>query len=141
MDQLHRMPYHDQPAPGAGWRMRPAARRRRLERLRLARALAYIDAYIDAHLDDRLDAGALARHCGLDLHRFVRVFGAFVGIPPQRYVAYKRLERAHRLLLAHALALPEIRPAPPFAPFASEADLAAAAVRAAAAGIGQADAG
>lgn len=129
MHQAPSTPYHDQPALPAGWRMRPAARRRRLERLRLARALAYIDA----HLDGKLDASALARHCGLCLRHFVRVFGAFVGLPLHRYVACKRLERARMLLLAHALPLPGIV----LTPYTGQAELAAAAVRAASAPIGE----
>ncbi|WP_296950441.1 hypothetical protein [uncultured Massilia sp.] len=128
MQQLTITPHHDQPARPAGWRMRPAARRRRLERLRLQRALAYIEA----HLDGRLDVTTLARHCGLGAGRFASAFAAFVGIPLQRYVAHKRLERARLLLLAHALPLPGIV----LAPFPDEAALAAAAVRAASAPIG-----
>ncbi len=119
MHQATIMPYHDQPAPTAGWRMRPAARRQRREHLRLQRALAYIDA----HLDERLDATMLARHCGLGAARFGATFAAFVGIPLARYLAHKRLQRARMLLLAHALPLPGIA----WTPFSSEAELADAA--------------
>lgn len=55
--------------------------------------------YIATHLDDDLGTRALARAACLDPDRFTQLFSAAVGIPPHRYVACKRLERARRQLL------------------------------------------
>jgi AraC family transcriptional regulator len=55
--------------------------------------------YIETHLDGDLGTRALARAAGLDPDRFTQLFSAAVGIPPHRYVACKRLERARRQLL------------------------------------------
>lgn len=55
--------------------------------------------YIDAHLDADLATRRLARACRLDVDRFTQLFSEAVGIPPHRYVAHKRLERARRGLL------------------------------------------
>jgi AraC family transcriptional regulator len=56
-------------------------------------------AYIETHLDGDLGTRALARACRLDPEQFTQLFSATVGIPPHRYVAHKRLERARRRLL------------------------------------------
>nr|WP_314545469.1 hypothetical protein [uncultured Massilia sp.] len=55
--------------------------------------------YIDTHLDADLRTPTLARACRLDVDRFTQSFSEAVGIPPHRYVAHKRLERARRRLL------------------------------------------
>lgn len=87
-----------------GGRARAEERRVRLDGARLRRTLDYIDA----HLDDDLSVDALARECCLSAYHFTRMFSAAVGVPPHRYVARKRIEKAKRLLAEGELPLCEI---------------------------------
>ena len=88
----------------SGGQARAEERRVRLDAVRLRRTLDYIDV----HLDDDLSVDALARECCLSAYHFTRMFSAAVGMPPHRYVARKRIEKAKRLLAEGALPLCEI---------------------------------
>jgi len=54
--------------------------------------------YIETHLDDRLTLTDLAGVACLSPYHFSRSFKEAVGIGPQRYVMYRRLERAKTLI-------------------------------------------
>jgi AraC family transcriptional regulator len=97
-----------------GYRVRADERRSRLDPVRLRRTLDYIDA----HLDDDISVDVLARQCYLSAYHFTRMFSAATGMPPYRYVARLRLEKAKRLLMQGQLPLCEIAQ---IARFASQA--------------------
>jgi transcriptional regulator of acetoin/glycerol metabolism len=62
------------------------------------RALRRVQEYIAAHLGEGLTIEVLAAQAGLSLHHFSRAFKASVGLPPHRYLAEQRIQKAAELL-------------------------------------------
>lgn len=54
--------------------------------------------YIEAHLDQPLTLDQLACEAGLSTFHFAKMFRLSFGMPPHRYVAERRVERARHLL-------------------------------------------
>ena len=67
-----------------------------------------IVAWIGANLADDLTVPQLAGRAGLGVSRFGEVFRRHTGLPPQRYVERRRLERAAELLEVSGLSVKEI---------------------------------
>jgi AraC-like DNA-binding protein len=61
-------------------------------------ALRRVKEYIAAHLGEDLTIEILAAQAGLSVHHFARVFKASVGLPPHRYLAEQRIQKAAELL-------------------------------------------
>ena len=64
--------------------------------------------YIHSNLDQELRVAALAERSELSQSHFCRVFKKSVGIPPYRYILYRRITRSKTLLLETNLALTDI---------------------------------
>ena len=64
--------------------------------------------YMTAHLDDDVGLEALADEACLSTFHFARVFANTMGMPPHRYLARLRLERAKTLLSLRALPISQI---------------------------------
>ncbi|MFA5940673.1 MAG: AraC family transcriptional regulator [Sinimarinibacterium sp.] len=64
--------------------------------------------HIHAHPADALSAETLARHAGVSLAHFRRIFEDAMGLPPHRYILSLRLERARKLLATTALPIARI---------------------------------
>lgn len=73
----------------------PVARRRSVE-------------LIEAHLDEPLTLDQLAAAVGLSVFHFAKMFRTSLGMPPHRYLAERRVERAKQLLRRGAIGLAEI---------------------------------
>jgi AraC family transcriptional regulator len=54
--------------------------------------------YVEAHLDQALTLDHLAAEAGLSTFHFAKMFRISFGMPPHRYVAERRVERAKQLL-------------------------------------------
>jgi AraC family transcriptional regulator len=78
--------------------------RQRLERRRLRRVLDYMTA----HLEDDVGLEELAGEACLSTFHFTRVFANTMGMPPHRYLARLRLERAKTLLSLRATPISQI---------------------------------
>jgi AraC family transcriptional regulator len=81
---------------GAPTRAEPALND--LDDVRLLRVVEHIDL----HLNEDLSIEVLAGIACLSVFHFCRLFRATVGIPPNRYVTEKRLEKAMELLTGGA---------------------------------------
>lgn len=64
--------------------------------------------YIEAHLDQTLTLDQLASEAGLSTFHFAKMFRISFGIPPHRYLAERRVERARNLLRSGGLALAQM---------------------------------
>ncbi|MBR8257605.1 helix-turn-helix domain-containing protein [Burkholderia ambifaria] len=64
--------------------------------------------FIEANLGEALNLDDLARHAGLSTFHFAKMFRVGVGLPPHRYVAKRRVERAKHLLRETSMELVEI---------------------------------
>ncbi|MGU7774283.1 helix-turn-helix domain-containing protein [Burkholderia sp. MR1-5-21] len=64
--------------------------------------------FIETNLGGTLNLDDLARQAGLSTFHFAKMFRIGVGLPPHRYVAKRRVERAKHLLRETAMALVEI---------------------------------
>ena len=82
----------------------PAIFKGGLTRLRLNRALEYIQANLDGeiHLED------LGRAAGLSPFHFAKLFKQSTGSTPHQYVVQRRLERATELLRSTEVNLSEV---------------------------------
>jgi AraC family transcriptional regulator len=80
---------------------RPAGRRDRRRAVDAA-------LWLDAHAHEPVDLGAAARHVGLGVFHFLRLFSAVVGATPHQYLVRARLRRAARLLAADELTITEV---------------------------------
>jgi AraC-like DNA-binding protein len=77
--------------------------------------LKQVRDYVEAHLEDSVSVDALAATAGLSLCHFVRAFKESEGIPPHRYLLWRRISRAQELLRRTNLSLSEIALASGFA--------------------------
>jgi AraC family transcriptional regulator len=75
-----------------------------LDNVRLRRVLDYIEE----HLADEITVADLAKIACLSTYHFTRMFSATTGVPPYRYVANKRLERAVAMVASGKKSLAEI---------------------------------
>jgi AraC family transcriptional regulator len=82
----------------------PPALKSGLTRLRLNRALDYIQA----HLDGEIHLVDLAGAVGLSPFHFAKLFKQSTGSTPHQYVLQRRLERATELLRSTELSLSEV---------------------------------
>jgi len=57
--------------------------------------------HIDGHTDEAFDLESLSALAAFSPHHFHRQFGALVGLPLGRYVAFSRMKRASYLLVFH----------------------------------------
>jgi AraC family transcriptional regulator len=65
-------------------------------------------AYIEEHLAEPISLEALARLAGLSACYFCRAFRQSLGMPPQRYQLYQRIERAKALLAKRAVSVTDV---------------------------------
>ncbi|HXV30926.1 MAG TPA: AraC family transcriptional regulator [Sinorhizobium sp.] len=73
----------------------PSARRRTVD-------------YVEAHLDRPLTLDHLAAEAGLSTFHFAKMFRVSFAMPPHRYVAERRVERAKQHLRAESLSLVQV---------------------------------
>lgn len=71
-------------------------------------SLARATAFIEAHLDTALPVRAIARHAGVSESALYALFDAHFRMPPKRFVAQRRMERAALLLSETRLPVAEI---------------------------------
>lgn len=64
------------------------------------RAVAQVRAYLEAHYRENVSLDELAALVGLNGPYLTRTFCRAVGVPPHKYLIYKRIERAKELLRA-----------------------------------------
>lgn len=74
--------------------------RNRLHRVPAQRSLERAKEYIDANLDSAIRIAAMCRYARSNLRTLQRIFVREVGMTPQQYVKVRRLNAAHRQLLA-----------------------------------------
>ena len=70
--------------------------------------IARVTAYIDTHIDTTIYSDDLAALARLSSFHFCRVFRNTFGIPPHKYIMYKRIERAKSLMLSTPAPLGQI---------------------------------
>jgi AraC family transcriptional regulator len=75
-----------------------------LDDTRLQRVLAFIEA----HIEDEIGVDDLARVACLSPFHFIRMFARRTGLPPARYLARRRLQRAQAMLSAGEMKIGEI---------------------------------
>ena len=73
-----------------------------------ARCQVVVSAYIEKHIADSITVRALASFVYLSSCCFYRAFKRSFGIPPHRYLAQQRIERAKALLAGSAWSITEI---------------------------------
>lgn len=64
--------------------------------------------YIDAHLGEQVDLRTLAGQCGLSTPHFCTSFARSTGLPPHRWLTWRRIERSKLLMRSPSLGLTEI---------------------------------
>lgn len=64
--------------------------------------------YIETHLDQALTLDQLASEAGLSTFHFAKMFRISFGMPPHRYLAERRVERARNLLRSGGMALAQM---------------------------------
>lgn len=64
--------------------------------------------YILQHLGEKLVNSALARRAGISTNRFIRLFRDELGVPPQLYQQYQRVQQAMNYLSEQAYSIDEI---------------------------------
>jgi AraC family transcriptional regulator len=64
--------------------------------------------YIDSRLTENIGLEAIVEMAGLSVFHFVRVFRQSLGMPPDRYLLHRRIERAENPLQETDLPLSEI---------------------------------
>src|SRR5438309_8049927 len=90
--------------PGSAGQARALRVGHALDDARLQRVLAYIEA----HIEDEIGIDDLARIACLSPFHFIRMFGRRTGMPPARYLARRRLQRAEAMLMAGEMKIGEI---------------------------------
>lgn len=70
--------------------------------------LRRVQNFIEANLSKPITLGEIASHAALSQYHFVRAFRASVGVPPLRYVWYRRVEKAKRLMATTDIPLAEV---------------------------------
>ena len=70
--------------------------------------LRRVTDYMHEHLCDPLSLQTLAELAGLSTFHFCRMFSQSTGMPPHRYLAHIRIERAKRMLLQSGLPIGDI---------------------------------
>ena len=64
--------------------------------------------YIQQNLGVKLENAVLARKVGLSVNRFIRLFRDELGIPPQQYQQYQRINQAMKYLAGQIYSIDEI---------------------------------
>jgi AraC-like DNA-binding protein len=64
--------------------------------------------WIDAHAHEPLDLDQAARHAGLSVFHFLRVFARVLGVTPHQYLVRSRLRHAARLLAEGARSITDV---------------------------------
>jgi len=67
-----------------------------------------VNAYIEEHLSEPISLATLAQLAHLSPYHFCRAFKQSFGVPPHRYHATRRIERAKALLATRSLSVTEI---------------------------------
>jgi AraC family transcriptional regulator len=67
-----------------------------------------VNAYIEEHLSEPISLATLAQLAHLSPYHFCRAFKQSFGMPPHRYHASRRIERAKCMLAKRSLSVTEI---------------------------------
>lgn len=82
--------------------------RRWSTRTDLLKQLEIAKSWLDGAPLDKVNVKAAAKHAGLSLHHFIRLFGESYGLTPHRYVTARRIECAKVLLAEGARSVGEV---------------------------------
>ena len=64
--------------------------------------------YIHQHLGEKIENAALAKRVGISTNRFIRLFRNELGVPPQLYQQYQRIQQAMTYLSEQQYSIDEI---------------------------------
>jgi len=73
-----------------------------------ARKQKLVVEFIDAHIAEKISLARLAKLAELSRYHFAHVFKQTFGVPPHRYQAARRMERATDLLLQSTLPVTQV---------------------------------